>query len=105
MMAVEFFIGKRYLRSKQKQAFISLITFLSVAGVTVGVMALIIVIAVMAGFEADLKSRILNVDAHITLQRQDSPFSDYRQVIEAIKAPELPYPVLTGSLYPVKQLA
>ncbi len=69
MMAVEFFIGKRYLRAKQKQAFISLITFLSVAGVTVGVMALIIVIAVMAGFESDLKSRILNVDAHIVLQR------------------------------------
>jgi len=82
MMAVEFFIGKRYLRSKQKQAFISLITFLSVSGVTVGVMALIVVIAVMAGFEDDLKSRILNVDAHITLQRHQSPFSDYRQVTE-----------------------
>jgi lipoprotein-releasing system permease protein len=84
-MAVEFFIGKRYLRSKQKQAFISLITFLSVAGVTVGVMALIIVIAVMAGFEEDLIKRILNVDAHITLQRHGSPFSDYRQVIETVE--------------------
>ncbi len=85
MMAVEFFIGKRYLRAKQKQAFISLITFLSVAGVTVGVMALIIVIAVMAGFESDLKSRILNVDAHIVLQRHGSPFSDYRQVTETVE--------------------
>lgn len=84
-MAVELFIGKRYLRSKQKQAFISLITFLSVAGVTVGVMALIVVIAVMAGFEADLKSRILNVDAHITLQRHQSPFSDYRQVTATVE--------------------
>lgn len=85
MMAVEFFIGKRYLRSKQKQAFISLITFLSVSGVTVGVMALIVVIAVMAGFESDLKSRILNVDAHITLQRHLSSFSDYRQVGETVE--------------------
>lgn len=83
-MSVEFFIGRRYLRAKQKQAFISLITFLSVAGVTVGVMALIIVIAVMAGFESDLKSRILNVNAHITLQSL-SPMSDYRGVIETVE--------------------
>jgi lipoprotein-releasing system permease protein len=83
-MAVEFFIGRRYLRTKQKQAFISLITFLSVAGVTVGVMALIIVLAVMAGFESDLKSRILNVNAHITVQ-SFSPISDYRRVTETIE--------------------
>ena len=49
-MAFEYFIGARYLRAKQTQSFISLITILSVAGVTVGVMALIVVIAVMAGF-------------------------------------------------------
>ncbi len=79
-MAVEFFIGRRYLRSKQKQAFISLITLLSVAGVTVGVMALIVVIAVMSGFESDLKSRILNVDAHVVLQRHLSPFTEYETV-------------------------
>jgi len=84
-MAVEFFIGRRYLRAKQKQAFISLITFLSVAGVTVGVMALIIVLAVMAGFESDLKSRILNVNAHITLQSL-TPLTDYRQVTETVES-------------------
>jgi lipoprotein-releasing system permease protein len=47
-MSFELFIGGRYLRAKQKQAFISLITLLSIAGVAVGVMALIVVIAVMA---------------------------------------------------------
>ena len=46
-MSFETFIGGRYLRAKQKQTFISLITFLSIAGVTVGVMALIVVIAVI----------------------------------------------------------
>jgi lipoprotein-releasing system permease protein len=51
-MSFEFFIGGRYLRAKQKQAFISLITYLSIAGVAVGVMALIVVIAVMTGFES-----------------------------------------------------
>ena len=47
-MPFEYFIGTRYLRAKQKQAFISLITLLAIAGVTVGVMALIVVIAVIA---------------------------------------------------------
>ncbi|MDM8538959.1 lipoprotein-releasing system transmembrane subunit LolC, partial [Desulfobacterales bacterium HSG17] len=53
----EYFIGRRYLKTGQGQGFISLITILSVAGVALGVMALIVVIAVMAGFESDLKSR------------------------------------------------
>jgi len=74
-MSFEFFIGSRYLRTKQKQAFISLITVLSIAGVTVGVMALIVVIAVMTGFEYDLKSRILGVESHIVIMR----YSHYAQ--------------------------
>lgn len=84
-MAVEFFIGRRYLRSKQKQAFISLITLLSIAGVTVGVMALIVVIAVMAGFESDLKTRIISVESHVVLQRHLAPFSQYREVMEVVE--------------------
>lgn len=83
-MSFEFFIGGRYLRAKQKQAFISLITVLSIAGVTVGVMALIVVIAVMAGFEADLKSRILSVESHVVVQRHMSPFSDYARVLDSV---------------------
>ncbi len=66
-MSFELFIGARYLKAKQRHAFISLITLLSIAGVTVGVMALIVVIAVMAGFEADLKSRILGVESHVVI--------------------------------------
>jgi lipoprotein-releasing system permease protein len=79
-MQFEYFIGARYLRAKQKQAFISLITLLSIAGVTVGVMALIIVIAVMAGFESDLKSRILSVESHIVLMRHGGRFTDYAKI-------------------------
>lgn len=85
MMSFEFFIGSRYLRTKQKQAFISLITVLSIAGVTVGVMALIVVIAVMTGFESDLKSRILGVESHIVIMRNNGPFSDYRNILEHVK--------------------
>lgn len=82
IMSFELFISRRYLRAKRKHAFISLITLLSVAGVTVGVMALIVVIAVMAGFEADLKSRILGVESHVVLMRHGGGFSDYREVLK-----------------------
>jgi len=84
-MSFERFISGRYLKAKQ-QTFISLITLLSIAGVTVGVMALIIVIAVMAGFEKDLKSRILGVESHIILMRHGGDFTDHRRVLSDIEA-------------------
>jgi lipoprotein-releasing system permease protein len=80
-MSFEYFIGGRYLRAKQKETFISFITMLSIAGVTVGVMALIVVIAVMAGFESDLKNRILGIESHVVIMRHGSPFSDYHKIL------------------------
>lgn len=85
-MSFEFFIGARYFRVKKRHAFISLTSGLSVAGVTVGVMALIIVIAVMSGFENDLKSRILGIKAHLEVTRKDSKFQDYQPVRKKILA-------------------
>ncbi len=85
-MSFELFIGGRYLRAKQKQAFISLITYLSIAGVSVGVMALIVVIAVMAGFEADLKARILGGQANVVLLRYNGPFDAYREVMHQVES-------------------
>ena len=85
-MSFEFFIGGRYLRAKQKQAFISLISYLSIAGVAVGVMALIVVIAVMAGFEADLKTRILGGQANVILMRYSGPFEEYPEVMRRVEA-------------------
>ena len=87
-MGFELFIGRRYLRAKQKQAFISLITILSIAGVAVGVMALIVVIAVMTGFEADLKSRILGGQPQVMLRRHEGMFTNYRQVLEEVEKTE-----------------
>ncbi len=84
-MSFESFIGGRYLRAK-KRAFISLITYLSIAGVAVGVMALIVVIAVMSGFEADLKSRILGGQAQIILMRHSGPFTDYQDILRRVEA-------------------
>ncbi|MCP3952536.1 MAG: FtsX-like permease family protein, partial [Desulfobacterales bacterium] len=85
-MPFELFIGSRYLRVKQKQSFISLITLLSIAGVTVGVMALIVVIAVMTGFESDMKSRILGVESHIVVMRHGGSFSGYRNTMNRIES-------------------
>lgn len=84
-MPFEFFIGTRYLRAKRKQAFISLITVLSTSGVTVGVMALIVVIAVMTGAEADFRSRILGVESHLVVLRHGGPMPEYQPVISKIR--------------------
>jgi len=84
-MSYEFYIGGRYLRAKQKQAFVSLITILSIAGVMVGVMALIVVIAVMTGFDADLKARILGGQSQIMLMRHRGDFKDYREVMTTLE--------------------
>jgi len=65
----EVFISLRYLKAKRRQRSISVITFISIAGVAVGVMALIVVMAVMSGFEFDLRSKILGTNAHIWVLR------------------------------------
>lgn len=85
MMYFEYFIGGRYLRSRQKHAFISFITLLSMAGVTVGVMALIIVISVMSGAESYFKSQILGVEAHVILRRHGGEIADYRDIIQKLQ--------------------
>lgn len=79
-------IGLRYLKAKRKSTFISIITFISTAGVTLGVMALIIVLAVMTGFEADLKEKILGTNAHVVVVRNGAPMEDYRQIMEKLQS-------------------
>lgn len=64
-MSYEFFIGFRYLKAKRKMTFISLITFISIGGIALGVMALIIVLAVMSGFGENLRDKILGTYSHI----------------------------------------
>ncbi len=66
-MRYELWIALRYLRSKSRTGFLSLITYLSMGGVTVGVAALCIVLSVMNGFETEVRGRILGVDAHLRL--------------------------------------
>lgn len=80
-MAFELFISRRYFKSKPRQAIIALITVLSMCGIAIGVTALIVVIAVMAGFELDLKTRIMGIEPHLLIDRPTGPISDYQSVI------------------------
>lgn len=76
-MPYELFIGLRYLKAKRKSTFISIITVISTAGVALGVMALIVVLAVMTGFEEDLKEKILGTNAHIVVLKTTGGIEDY----------------------------
>ena len=80
----------RYLRAKRKQAFISLTSIISVLGVALGVMALIVVIAVMAGFENHLRSKILGVNAHILLRNNMGPFGNVEEIEKIVRSIKVP---------------
>ncbi len=84
-MTFEFFISRRYFKSKPKQTIIALITLLSIIGVTIGVTALIVVIAVMGGFESDLKTRIMGIEPHLVVEKEDQSISDYSKIVHLAK--------------------
>ncbi len=81
-MNFELFVSLRYLLAKRRQTFISLITFIIRAGVAVGVMALIVVLAVMNGFQEDLRSRILGITSHMVIGSFGGTIADYAEVAE-----------------------
>ena len=84
-MSFEFFVGLRYLRAKRKQTFISVITFISIAGVTLGVMAMMVVLAVMTGFGKDIRSKILGANAHIRIMSRSGTLDNYQEVMAKIQ--------------------
>jgi lipoprotein-releasing system permease protein len=85
-MKYEWFIGQRYLKAKRKQTFISIITIISIAGVMVGVMTLIVVLAVMSGFEKTLKEKILGTQAHLVLLKASQEGLDhYEEVLKKVQ--------------------
>ena len=70
-MRYELFLSLRYLRARRRQAIISLITLIAIVGVMIGVMTLNIVLAVMTGFEEDLRARILGFTPHVVISSLD----------------------------------
>jgi lipoprotein-releasing system permease protein len=86
MGSYELFISLRYLRARRKQVFVSIITFISIAGILLGVAALIIVLAVMNGFETDLRNKILGVNAHLVLMEYSGAMRDYSKVKNTVSS-------------------
>jgi lipoprotein-releasing system permease protein len=79
-MPYELFIGLRYLKAKRKSTFISIITVISTSGVALGVLALIVVLAVMTGFEEDLKTKIMGTNAHLVVLGGPSGIDNHQEV-------------------------
>jgi lipoprotein-releasing system permease protein len=74
--AFSWFVARRYLTARRRQAFISLISAVSILGVGVGVMAVIIALALMTGVQGELRDRIVGSTAHVYVSKQDGPFLD-----------------------------
>ena len=90
-MKFEIFIALRYLKAKRRQTMVSVISAISVLGITAGVMALVIALALSTGFREDIQSKIVGATSHVNLLRMDSaPFSDYEQLISKLsKVPQV----------------
>ena len=89
-MGAEREIAVRFLRAKKRRSLLSLISVLAVGGVALGVAALIVVLAVLAGFETNLKNKLLGLSAHVTIYRSsfrnDGNIEDWPKVLEKIKS-------------------
>lgn len=84
-MSFTWTVANRYLRSKRRTGFISLITWLSTGGVALGAAALVIVLSIMNGFEDEVRSRIIGADAPLRVSTFGRPAANWQQVAEAIE--------------------
>jgi len=95
----EWMIALRYLRPKRKEAFVSVISIISLVGIALGVATLIIVMAVMNGFRKELLDKILGLNGHILVQPLESPLTDWKDVadrINLVPGVRLAAPVVDG---------
>ncbi|MEW6134050.1 MAG: lipoprotein-releasing ABC transporter permease subunit [Pseudomonadota bacterium] len=100
MKPYELLIGLRYTHAKRRNHFISFISFVSMAGIVLGVAALIIVLSVMNGFQEELRTRILGVASHVEVSGIGNALADWRQVAEQVKShPE----VIAGAPFVMNQ--
>lgn len=94
-------VAWRYLRSRRKETVISVIASISFLGIMLGVATLIVVMAVMNGFRAELLTRILGVNGHLILQPLDMPLEDYAQVagrINGVPGVQYAIPLIDGQV-------
>ncbi|HEY1139182.1 MAG TPA: lipoprotein-releasing ABC transporter permease subunit [Lysobacter sp.] len=74
-------IGLRYLRAKRRNGFISFISLASIAGIALGVTALITTLAVMSGFQREIRDRMLQMAAHATVSAYGEPLTDWQTAV------------------------
>ncbi|HVM92483.1 MAG TPA: FtsX-like permease family protein [Terriglobales bacterium] len=85
-MRFELFIARRYLKAKRRQAFIGIITAISIAGVAAGVASLIVALAINNGFRQDLQDRLLGSTAHVSLLRIESDgIQNWRTLLDKLE--------------------
>ncbi|MEN9894658.1 MAG: lipoprotein-releasing system transrane protein LolC, partial [Pseudomonadota bacterium] len=97
----ERMVAWRYLRSRRREAFISVIAGFSFIGIALGVATLIIVMAVMNGFRTELISRILGINGHMIIQPSDSPLSNYADLatkFAAVPGVKMAIPLVEGQI-------
>ena len=88
-MSYELFVSMRHLSAKKSQKFISLNTWISIVGVGLGVMALIVVIAVMSGFSKDLRDKILGTNSHVVVSNMNRAMvENYDDIIKKVHSVE-----------------
>src|SRR5690242_9698105 len=84
-MRFELFVATRYLRAKRRQAFLGVITGISIVGVTAGVASLIVALAINNGSRKDLQDRLLGSSAHVQLMRvENDGIHDYQQLLDKL---------------------
>src|SRR5262249_59209281 len=81
----ELFVATRYLLARRKQAFISVISFISILGVMVGVMAVLIALALMTGLQAELRDRIVGSSAQVYVFKVDEGLRDVSAEIAKLR--------------------
>ncbi len=81
----QFLIAFRYLRSKKKRKSLSFSVFISICGVAVGVMALLVVLSVMSGFQQDLQKKILGATSHVVVLNYNGNIEDHASLSEKLK--------------------
>ncbi|CEM58214.1 lipoprotein-releasing ABC transporter permease subunit [Xanthomonas campestris pv. campestris] len=79
-------IGLRYLRAKRRNGFISFISMASILGIALGVTVLITTLAVMSGFQKEIRDRLLQMAAHATVSAEGAPMQDWRHAVEVASA-------------------
>jgi lipoprotein-releasing system permease protein len=101
---VSLFLAKRFLGSRKESSFLSFITFISIAGIAIGVAALIISVSVLNGFEKEITEKAVSLSSHIQITSfKREGIADYNKVINQLKSPENGFDIKTAHPYVQKE--